>query len=923
MRPLELTMSAFGPYAGEEKLELRKLGTKGIYLVTGDTGAGKTTIFDAITFALFGEPSGTDRDVTMLRSKYASPQTPTKVELLFEYRGKEYRIERNPAYERPKKRGEGTTPQKADACLSLPDGRIIHSVNEVNRKIVEILGVDREQFCKIAMIAQGDFRKFLFASTVERQEIFRKIFKTEKFDILQERLKAESAGLHNEMEALNQSVCQYIEAIKCYEDDLEYPDIELAKQKKLPVTELIKVLGGLVERQKEEKETLQRERIKTEERLEKINADLGRAEMIEKAKERLSVVKEQLTKGENLFIDAVEQKNIWKAQEGKLDILEKQIIEYEHLLPEYDKLEQLVNNRSTREEQLTKLKMEKAKLEQEQEENKIRETVLSEEIEKIVIDDEVLIELEKKVTFTKQKEQEIEKIFEKLQQWHHLASEEQKLTKQFQRENTEYLNLQQKCLEKEQLFFAAQAGILAKDLEDHKPCPVCGSTTHPKLANPLEGAPEKRQLDEERKKVESIREKVMKLSSLCKEKVTQKEGKRQEIIELSQKVFACQIEPKEIQERCKTEQISLSKQLELMKNEIQKEKKKRVEKEQKQQEQKKITEKAFNLQNMVNEKRNQFSLVEKEIAMLKQQEREKIESLPANETKVSLKEKIVKAEKEANQIRDGIKQTEEKVKEIQGKLENLKGTKESLTTQIEQEKIIETKVLRERQNEWNQKKEKLNQILERTVSYFENNQGVLQKLQVQEERLEATEKRWVMIKALSNTANGNISGKEKIKLETFVQMNYFDRILARANIRFMEMSSGQYELRRCKDSTTYQSQSGLELNILDHYNGTERNVRSLSGGESFEASLSLALGLSDEIQASSSGIKLDTMFIDEGFGSLDEETLQKAFHALAHLSQGNRLVGIISHVKELKDKIDTQIVIQKKRDGGSEAKIVL
>lgn len=230
MRPLELIMSAFGPYAGEEKLELRKLGSRGIYLVTGDTGAGKTTIFDAITFALFGEPSGTDRDVSMLRSKYASPETPTKVELLFEYRKKEYKIVRNPAYERPKKRGEGTTPQKADACLYLPDETLIHSVNEVNKKIVEILGVDREQFCKIAMIAQGDFRKFLFASTIERQEIFRKIFKTEKFDLLQERLKAESGRLHNEVDSLNQSVRQYIESIKCDEEDREYIDIEKAKQ---------------------------------------------------------------------------------------------------------------------------------------------------------------------------------------------------------------------------------------------------------------------------------------------------------------------------------------------------------------------------------------------------------------------------------------------------------------------------------------------------------------------------------------------------------------------------------------------------------------------------------------------------------------------------------------------------------------------
>lgn len=174
MRPKKLIMSAFGPYAGRTELDMDALGTNGLYLITGDTGAGKTTIFDAITYALYGEASGNNRAADMLRSKYAEAKTPTEVELLFEYAGKEYCIKRNPEYERQKTRGEGMTVEKAGAELRFPDGRVIANRNEVNKAIVEIMGIDRNQFAQIAMIAQGDFLKLLIAPTDERKKIFRR-----------------------------------------------------------------------------------------------------------------------------------------------------------------------------------------------------------------------------------------------------------------------------------------------------------------------------------------------------------------------------------------------------------------------------------------------------------------------------------------------------------------------------------------------------------------------------------------------------------------------------------------------------------------------------------------------------------------------------------------------------------------------------
>jgi len=209
-------------------------------------------------------------------------------------------------------------------------------------------------------------------------------------------------------------------------------------------------------------------------------------------------------------------------------------------------------------------------------------------------------------------------------------------------------------------------------------------------------------------------------------------------------------------------------------------------------------------------------------------------------------------------------------------------------------------------------------IYSRITSNKASLDNILKKLN----EIKTVEEKWIWIKSLSNTANGNLSGKEKIMLETYIQMTYFDRIINRANTRFMVMSGGQYELKPRKEAENNRSQSGLELDVIDHYNGTERSVKTLSGGESFKASLSLALGLSDEIQSSAGGIKLDTMFVDEGFGSLDDESLAQAIKALSSLAEGNRLVGIISHVSELKDKIDKQIVVKKEKTGGSNISIV-
>lgn len=477
MRPLKLKVSAFGPYAGVTEIDFEKLGTGGLYLITGDTGAGKTTIFDAITYALYGDPSGNNREVSMLRSKYADDSTPTEVELRFSYYGKEYTVKRNPEYERANKRGSGTTKQIANAEFIYPDGKVVTKIKDVDYAVKSVIGIDRNQFCQIAMIAQGDFLKLLLAPTKERMEIFRHIFKTELFSNLQERLKRESGALSDECTTI-----KIKEAIDSAQRKLNECEKELAS---------------------------------------------------------LASAKEEIRKR---------------------------------------------------------------------------------------LDDAVDINLEQE------------------------AARQSRMDSQL------------KEIEKEEKTVHSRISVNRKSLENIK----------------------------------------MKSGDLI-----------------------------------------------------------------------------------------------------------------------------------------------------------------------------------------------------------------------------AAEHKYSWVKALSNTANGNISGKEKIMLETYIQMNYFDRIIARANSRLMIMTDGQYDLVRRKETLTKQGQSGLDLDVIDHYNGSRRSVKTLSGGESFKASLALALGLSDEIQTSAGGIKLDTMFVDEGFGSLDEDSLSQAMKALTSLADNNRLVGIISHVGELKQKIDKQIIVTKDKSGGSQAEIVV
>ncbi|MBE6761597.1 MAG: SMC family ATPase [Ruminococcaceae bacterium] len=921
MRPLKLKISAFGPYSGNTEFDFTKLGTGGLYLITGDTGAGKTTIFDAITYALYGETSGSNREVSMLRSKYADESTPTEVELIFSYRDKEYTVKRNPEYEKLKSRGEGTTKQVANAEIIYPDGKVITRIKDVDNAIKEIIGINKEQFCQIAMIAQGDFLKLLLASTKERIEIFRHIFKTELFGDLQERLKRESGKLSDECDTIKRSISQYIGGIVCDEDNIDYIEVSKAKNDSLPTEEVLKLLEKLIadDKKTEQDITVQKERL--QKALDEIKAKINKAQDVIAAKA-------DLEKNEAAFAAETEaQKELTakfeaeKANQPKIKELSEKTAEIKALLPDYDEfetkekafnrnknfIEKSIETVTEKEKEIKTIGDEIAKI---SEERKTLEKSGEERL-KLETDKKALTDNAHKLSNLRSNISALEKVesdyLRSLQDYNNKQSAFEKLDGEYKALNKAYLD--------------AQAGILADTLKADEPCPVCGSKAHPKIAVKPENAPTKEQLeglqikaDEANNEVNSARTRAGNLKGVLDEK---KEGVLGEITALLGDVAIS-----DAKSLIAVKLSDIASKIEVLDKKISEAKLK--------------IERAEKIDNILPEKNKWLETVRDELSELSDEIKSKTAENTSLQKRISeLKTKLTFATKEEAQskIDEFTKMAEQMSKNYDFALKVLNDSKEKIASLKSAKEEIVKRLGDKTEIDLEQESEKLKALEDRRETYdrksktihsrISANQTALDNIKARSGDLIRAEKKYSWVKALSNTANGNISGKEKVMLETYIQMNYFDRIIARANTRLMIMTDGQYDLVRRKEALNNKGQSGLDLNVIDHYNGSERSVKSLSGGESFKASLALALGLADEIQSSAGGIKLDTMFVDEGFGSLDEDSLSAAMKALTSLADGNRLVGIISHVGELKQKIDKQIIVKKDKVGGSYAEIVV
>ena len=920
MRPLKLTLSAFGPYAGVMELDFETLGTGGLYLITGDTGAGKTTIFDAISFALFGEASGGSREPGMLRSKYADPATPTEVTLTFRYTGKEYTVTRNPLYTRAKLRGKGMTDEKANATLTFPDGRILTGSKEATAAIQEILGLNREQFSQVAMIAQGDFMKLLLANTLERQSIFRNIFKTKLYEELQKQLSNHANKVKYQWEDVQDSIRQYVDGILCSEASKHAERIRQAKEGSLPIAEVLTALDVLLEADATAQGELEAQLQETDAALEETVALLTKAEAREKTKKDLAKAEEKETATKTLLQQCQEALEAEQAKNPRQEQLSREITAIDLSLEEYDRLAEL-------ESALGDANTQKSKAEEDSVAAAGRKTALIAEIEAWKEERKSLenIGAEKEKLLRQKQEQHqkrtnLQKLIADIAQYHTQQKKWETAQELYLAVYEKTSGLQQEYDAKNKAFLDEQAGIIAGRLEDGNPCPVCGSLHHPAPAVMADTAPTEAEVKKARKEYEKAAKETEKASAAAaKEKgkvSTQEEALRKQIDELFP------LQEIHVAETSARETVSaLTHAIDEVESRIHQIEKGLERKEQ--------------LDDLIPKKETELSSAEEKLNAAREQLASSEASIRSlTEQTTALKEKLSFAHKSAavaqrnaldeerQFLHSALETAEKAYQNCKDALTSLSASAQELKKQLAECPEIDMQTQLEKKDALSTQKASILKEQKAVHTRITSNSSCRKNIQNKSAELSSLEEKQKWLRALSDTANGTIKGKEKIMLETYIQTTYFDRIVARANVRLMKMTGGQYDLKRRKTADTMRGQTGLELDVIDHYNGTERSVKTLSGGESFKASLALALGLSDEVQMST-GIQLDTLFVDEGFGSLDPESLNQAYNTLASLTEGNRLVGIISHVAELKERIDKQIVVTKEKSGGSKAVITI
>ncbi len=918
MKPLKLTMSAFGPYVEKVTLDFTKLGDNGLYLITGDTGAGKTTIFDAITFALYGEASGANRESKMMRCEYADASTPTEIELTFLYGTKTYTVTRNPTYLRAKLKGDGLTTKNAEAKLILPDGSLVTKIDEVNAKIKEIIGIDRNQFSQIAMISQGDFLKLLLAKTDERKVIFREIFKTEYYQFLQDKLKSELSMVNTLCHEVKISIMQYISGIICDENEVLALQINEVKNNCLPLTELISSIQISLEKDDATKKDLQTKVSALEKNLEKLNADLIKVIQHKNAENELN--KSLTLQKENLPLLETFKKTLEEKQGNLVTIenLNAEIAICEGNLSIYDELE---NKRSqyndinkqitTDSETLNKAKSKVATTSENIATLKKEYALLEntgEKLHKFTVEKQNLTEKQKAINSFSD---EYSKVLIAQKNLSDTQDEYQKVSQKANTLSAEY-QIGYKA------FLDEQAGILAESLTHAIPCPVCGSEIHPNPAKKSANAPSETELKTLKTKSEDANKKAESISQNIAEALGSINSTKEMLDKQFHELF-CEDLTEKYKVILDKNLIEIKAQIKTLSENILNEEK--------------LSERKTNLSKLIPLEEESLVKTEKIVAVLTQNmvsneaTAKQLDIMVQEQTK-NLKHKnksdallhINKLKTTTKNLRDELETAQTNFSKKEVEMKKLEGIIHEQKSKISDKFSLDETKLTSQKNELAQEKLILTDKLISLTGKITTNTKIISDVNTNTAELKKLEDKLAWLKSLSDTANGKLEGEAGISLETYIQTAYFDRIITRANIRFLVMSSGQYELKR--RAAGVRGQQGLDLDIIDHHTSTVRSVKTLSGGESFKASLSLALGLADEIQSSAGGIQLDTMFVDEGFGTLDEESLKQAIKALSELTQGNRLVGIISHVTELKEKIDKQILITKSKHSGSKITII-
>ena len=920
MKPLVLIMSAFGPYAGLERLELSRLGDEGLYLICGDTGAGKTTIFDAITYALYGKPSGSFRSESMLRSQYAAPEAPTYVELTFSSAGKVYVIRRNPEYERPARRGGGTATEKASVTLDMGDGRIITRRDEVGKAIEDILGLTREQFAQVAMIAQGDFLRLLLAGTQERMAIFRKIFSTELYERLQQSLRTDANALIRQYEALQAGLRQSISSFSCPEDAPQAETLRLAREGSLPEAEALQAADALISADEAQIHDIARSLQQAEQNIHETTIRLTRAQEQTRREQALAQARKDLAGASDELDSALHTLDQAKAGIPQAEAMEQQTAGVRAMLPQYDQLEDCLRRSSAAAEDAVRLAAEQQRLQRDAEH--LQHTLAENKAQAALLSD-AAAEAERASAEVRAVEETLKRFNDFATLWKQVHA----LQEEFAGANERYRQLSDRATELHRRytalnsdFLAEQAGILASRLEEGRPCPVCGALEHPAPAALAAQAPSESDVEAARLQDEAARKQEDQAGRMAQEINGKLLASRDQLVQQARQLLdTAEMDgiPAAYKERkaalnarrdaavdARTKAANRAEQARRLNQQIPQQEKQQAE----------LTTRLGDVSSTMAEKQSAAAQLDSQIR-----------TLTATLPHASRQAAMAEAERLAGQaaaLRSALQQADAQYREAQTRKAALEGNIRALEAQQQAGTSFDEQVERAALETLTLRKQKLQAQHQQLASRLEVNRRMLKSAQAQAKEWQHCSEKRLWLEALADTANGRLTGKDRIMLETYVQMTCFDRVLRHANTRLMVMSGGQYELLRRKEASNRQSYSGLELDVLDHYNGTTRSVASLSGGESFKASLSLALGMSDAIQAAAGGVHLDTMFVDEGFGSLDEESLEMALQALSSLSQGHRLVGLISHVGTLKDRIDRRIVVSKQRSGGSHAAIV-
>ena len=934
MRPIKLVLSAFGPYASKIELDLSKLGANGVYLITGDTGAGKTTIFDAITFALFGKPSGDIRDVKTLRSEYAKEEIETYVELDFVYHDEEYHIYRRPeyTYTHVQKNGEVKQRSKAtDAYLILPNGERIVKPAEVTKQVEQLLGMKRDQFRQIAMIAQGSFLEILNADTKERGKLFEKVFMTSKYSVLMDRLNQmakESYLALNDAKLRLQQIISDVRVPEILQEQYAQTLETFAMDDIQPVYDL---LDEIIASSKESTEKLQKQKAQIQNQLQK-----SRKEETEKTKQLQDLLslekllKEKPAKEEKANLYAERVKNDGEKYHIQIDALKKEQVQIEHELPEYESLTKLSTKLAEIRKQISIISKDLAT--KTNFKKQLDEDIALKQKEAHTLTDSEL-SLNKVIL----KEEEIEK---KISAFHHASMIQSnyqnavntlKEKTQLLQESTDRKVILQKQYDDAQIsYFANQAGLLALRLTKGEPCPVCGSLEHPRPASHSNKLVTEEEINQYKKKVDQAEKEYQITSKACADASLKMNALQNELELVLKSVTEETVSFEDVQLFIDEHTVQLKKEEKEISTCIK----------QLQQQSKRYQE----LQKMIPQLQQKFTAISEEVSQNQiaqtklsveyEQLQKQVQEITAklkytSETEAKnrismITKQILECQQQINRLEGESKLAMDELVYVSAQIDMLKGKVSSsideIPNQQKQLKILQTEI-----ENLQVQQEEILKCIHNTEMYESDAQDTKKKIVSESDAYQIKLSRYSSLKELADVAMGNgRSSKEKITLQEYVQIAYLDRMIHKANERYLSMSNQQYQLVRSAGTKDKRSHEALDLDVIDFSNGSIRPVSSLSGGESFIASLALALGMSDEIQSQAGGIQIDTMFIDEGFGTLDQDSLNNAIQTLTNLSGENRLVGIISHVKELKERIHKGIIVTKDLHGshGSIAKVI-